>query len=57
MEMRSSFSGDRWLVLADEKSPAFIETYRHIHSQLAIPNEFAKILIVFSADRVETLGG
>ncbi len=51
----AQFSGDRWLVLANEEGPPHIETYRHVYSQLSIPNNFKKILMVFAGGRVETL--
>jgi hypothetical protein len=51
------FSGDRWLVLANEDGPSHIETYRHVYSQLSVPNDFKKILMVFAGGRVEALEG
>jgi hypothetical protein len=51
------FSGDRWLVLANEDEPSHIETYRHVYSQLSLPNDFKKILMVFAGGRVEALAG
>jgi hypothetical protein len=51
------FSGDRWLVLANEDGLSQIETYRHVYSQLSIPTGFKKILMVFAGDRVGTLAG
>jgi hypothetical protein len=53
----SGLVGDRWLVVANEDGPAHIETYRHIYSQLSIPSDFKKILMVFAGGRVETLTG
>lgn len=51
------FTGDRWLVIADEDGFPHIETYRHIYSQLSISTDFKKILIVLAGGRVETLAG
>jgi hypothetical protein len=51
------FTGDRWLVVANEDGLSHIETYRHIYAQLTIPTDFKKILIVLAGGRVETLDG
>jgi hypothetical protein len=51
------FTGDRWLVLANADGPSHIEAYRHIYSQLSIPTDFNRILMVFAGGRVETLTG
>jgi hypothetical protein len=51
----AGLSGDRWLVLVNEGGPSHIETYRAVYSQLSIPTDFRKILIVFAGNRVETL--
>jgi hypothetical protein len=51
------FTGDRWLVLANEDGLSHIETYRHVFAQLSIPTGFKKILIVLAGGRVETLTG
>ncbi len=40
----AQFTGDRWLVLANEDGPSYIETYRHVYSQLSISSDFKKIL-------------
>jgi len=37
------FTGDRWLVLANEDGLSHTETYRQIHAQLSIPTGFKKI--------------
>jgi hypothetical protein len=47
--------GDRWLVLANGYGLTDIETYRHVYSQLSIPHNFKKILMVFDGGRVEAL--
>ena len=47
--------GDRWLVLANGYGLTDIETYRHVYSQLSIPHDFKKILMVFDGGRVEAL--
>jgi hypothetical protein len=51
------FTGDRWLVVANEDGLSHIETYRHVYSQLSIPTDFKKILMVLAGGRVETLAG
>jgi hypothetical protein len=51
------FTGDRWLVVADQDGLSHIETYRHVYSQLSISTDFKKILIVLAGGRVETLTG
>jgi hypothetical protein len=53
----ATFTGDRWLVVADEDGLSSIETYRHVSSQLAISTDFKKILMVLAGGRVETLTG
>jgi hypothetical protein len=47
--------GDRWLVLANGYELTDIETYRRVYSQLSIPHNFKKILMVFDGGRVEAL--
>jgi hypothetical protein len=51
------FTGDRWLVVADKDGLSYIETYRHVYSQLSISTDFKKILVVLAGGRVETLTG
>ena len=46
---------DRWLVLANGYGLTDIKTYRHVYSQLSIPHNFKKILMVFDGGRVEAL--
>jgi hypothetical protein len=46
---------ERWLVLVVDGG--FIETWRQIYDQLAMPMGLAKILMVFPDGRVETLEG
>ena len=53
----TGFGGDRWLVLANDDGLSDIETYRHIYSQLSIPTDFKKILMVLASGRVGTLTG
>ena len=50
-------AGDRWLVLAGEVPHSHIEPYRHAYSQLSIPTDFTKILMVLADGRIETLTG
>jgi hypothetical protein len=51
------FRGDRWLVVADREGLSYIETYRHVCSQLSISTDFKKILMVLADGRVELLAG
>ena len=51
------FAGDRWLVLAGEVPHSHIEPYRHAYSQLSIPTDFTKILMVLAGGQIETLAG
>jgi hypothetical protein len=51
------FIGDRWLVVASTDGLSYIETYRHVYSQLSISSDFKKILVVLAGGRVETLTG
>jgi hypothetical protein len=51
------FAGGRWLVVAHEDGLAHVETYRHVYSQLSIPSDFERILIVLPGGQVETLAG
>jgi hypothetical protein len=51
------FAGDRWLVVANKDGLSYIETYRHVYSQLSISTDFKKILMVLAGGRVETLTG
>jgi hypothetical protein len=48
---------NRWLVLAGEHLPSYIDTYRQVYSQLSIPTRFKKILMVLARGQVETLTG
>jgi hypothetical protein len=52
-----TFTGDRWLVIADENGLPLIEAYRHVCSQLPDAAGFSKILMVLAGGRVETLAG
>ena len=53
--MPKRFSGDRWLVLDNDHSIADIKTYRRAYSQLSLPHNFRKILMVLDGGRVEAL--
>ena len=55
--MPARSAGDRWLVLAGEDRLSHIEPYRHACSQLSIPTDFTKILMVLAGGRIETLTG
>jgi hypothetical protein len=52
-----TFTGDRWLVIADEDGLAPIETYRQVYAQISSSTEFKKVLMVLAGARVETLIG
>jgi hypothetical protein len=51
------FAGDRWLVLSSEDRLSHIEPYRHVYSQLSMPNDFKRILMVLAGGRIEALTG
>jgi len=51
----SRLASERWLVVANENGLPYVETYRHVCSQLSIPDGFKKILMVFAGGQVETL--
>lgn len=50
-----TFTGDRWLVVANEDGLSHIETYRCVYDQLSIPTDFKRILMVLAGGRVEDL--
>jgi hypothetical protein len=52
-----AFTGDRWLVVAEEARLTDIETYRRVYAQIAPAAEFKQALIVLAGGRVETLTG
>jgi hypothetical protein len=52
-----TFTGDRWLVVAYEDGLSHTETYRQVYSQLSVPTDFEKILLVLAGGRVEILTG
>ena len=52
-----TFTGDRWLVIADEDGLAPIETYRQVYAQISTSTDFKKVLMVLGGGRVETLIG
>lgn len=54
---RGKVAGARWLVVADDGGLPYLDTYRHICSQLAFSTEFEKILLALAGGRVETLAG
>ena len=51
------FTGERWLVIADEHGFSQIEIHRQIHAQLSTTTGFKKILMVLAGGKVETLIG
>jgi hypothetical protein len=48
---------ERWLVLISAGKISCLEAYRYIYSQLRMPSDFQKILMVFKDGRVGMLGG
>jgi hypothetical protein len=50
-----TFSGERWLVLANEDWIADGKTYRRLQSLVAPSHHFARILMVLDSGRVEVL--
>jgi hypothetical protein len=52
---RPGFSGDRWLVIATEREPAWIPTYRHACAELFARADFQRIVLVSAAGEVSTL--
>jgi hypothetical protein len=53
----ATFTGDRWLVVANEDGLWPIEAYRQVFAQLSMSTEFKKVLMVLAGGRVETLTG
>ncbi|MDQ2859314.1 MAG: hypothetical protein M3T55_01005 [Pseudomonadota bacterium] len=51
------FTGDRWLVVADEDGLSHIETYRRVCSQLCVSTDFKRILIAPAGGQIEILIG
>jgi len=54
-DVRKKFAGDRWLVVMNEGASSQMDAYRYIYSQLRIPTDFKKILMVFGDRHVEAL--
>ena len=50
-------AGDRWLVVISARGSSCLEAYRSIYSQLRMPTDFKKILMVFADGRVGMLTG
>jgi hypothetical protein len=51
----AGFAGDRWLVIAYEGEPLQLDTYRHVCSQISLPADLKKILMVAAGGMVESL--
>jgi hypothetical protein len=51
----TKLAGDRWLVVITARGISCLEAYRYIYSQLRMPTDFKKILMVFGDGRVEEL--
>jgi hypothetical protein len=50
-------TGDRWLVIANDRGLSHMDTYRQVYSQLSISTDFKRILMVLGGARVEALSG
>jgi len=50
-------AGDRWLVVLSAGGISGLEAYRHIYSQLRVPPDFKKIVMVFGDGRIGMLTG
>jgi hypothetical protein len=46
---------DRWLVVSTALGRTYLETFRHINSQLPMPSDLKKIYLVFGDGKVEPL--
>jgi hypothetical protein len=55
--IRTRFPGDQWLVLASEDEPSWIQTYRHVCTQLLARTDFQRIVLVCADGSVSTLAG
>lgn len=55
--MPAGFTGDRWLVLGYEGQPFQVDTYRHVCSQVSLPVNLKKVLMVSTGGKVESLSG
>ena len=51
----AAFAGDRWLVIGYEGEPIQVETYRQVCSQICLPTDLKKILMVLAGGMVESL--
>jgi hypothetical protein len=53
----AGFAGDRWLVIGYEGKPTQVDTYRQVCSQISLPTDLKKVLIVFAGGLVDSLSG
>jgi hypothetical protein len=53
----AGFAGDRWLVIVYEGEHFQVDTYRHVYSQISLPTDLKKILMVLASGMVESLSG
>jgi hypothetical protein len=51
----AGFAGDRWLVIVYEGEPVQLDTYRLVCSQISLPADLKKVLIVPAGGLVESL--
>jgi hypothetical protein len=49
---RSEFSGDRWLVIANQDESSWIKTYQHVCSELLSQTDFQRVIFVGADGRV-----
>jgi hypothetical protein len=53
----AGFAGDRWLVIGSEGKPVQVDTYRRVCSQISLPADLKKVLMVFAGGLVDSLSG
>jgi hypothetical protein len=51
----AAFAGDRWLVIGYEGEPIQVDTYRHVCSQISLPTDLKKVLMVLAGGIVESI--
>ena len=50
-----AFAGDRWLVIGYEGESVQVDTYRQVCSQISLPTDLKKVLMVLAGGTVESL--
>lgn len=51
----AAFPGERWLVIGYEGAPIQVDTYRQVCSQISLPTDLKKVLMVLAGGMVESL--